>query len=590
MSHEIRTPLNGILGAASLLAHTRLDGMQRRSVEIVKVSGQTLLAQLEDVLDFSALEADSVALHPEAFDLRELASATAHMAEMPASQKALNLVVSIDRSVPTLLIGDRRRVGQVLLNLVSNAVKFTPSGAIVVRATLREIRGQAWLRVAVGDTGPGVPFADRTRIFEEFTRLKRAVERNARGTGLGLAISRRIAAAMRGSLTVAGGPDGGSVFLFRIPVDIPPGAALPPPPPERGTAAILGASKLARRGLAHLLREQGYSIAGAPADAPALVLAAASMPADTLPAAAGRTIRVGAGSTLAGVLDAPTLEAAIDGVSQAGDTPPPALPAGAAQRLLVADDDPINREIAGNLLRHLGHSVTLVADGAEAIDALASFSFDCLLIDRHMPRLDGISVALAVRGMAPPLSSVRLVAVTADADAGTRRALQEAGFDAVLTKPVTLERLADVLAPTAAAQAQLQQDGGDAALDAAVRHELRQRLAPERYAALVKSFWQQALRTHAKLHAAPAADCDRLLHSLAGSSASLGYAAVAKTAQECRALIRQAAHPDRWRAPLSAALEAALWVDAEMLHEPLVVEIAAALAGRQHAGAKESVP
>jgi signal transduction histidine kinase/DNA-binding NarL/FixJ family response regulator len=581
MSHEIRTPMNGVLGAASLLALTRLSDVQRRWVAIVKACGEALLAQLDDVLDFSALEADAIVLQPGPVDIRELVLATARVVEGTAGQKGLEVAVAVDPDVPGEVITDRRRLGQVLLNLITNATKFTASGGIAIRVALRRRHGRAWLRVAVIDTGPGVPRAERARIFEEFTRLERAVERDARGTGLGLAISRRVVAALRGTLCVAGAVGGGSVFWLRIPVEIPPGAAAPAPRPAAGSAAIVGGARPIRRALEVLLRAEGYTVASPPAAGLALLLAHSGLGQTQLPPAA-RTLRFGAGTGLDGTLSGETLHAALTGTATPSAeplAPEPITPASAPLRLLVADDDPINREIAASLMRHLGHVVSVASDGPDALALARAQPFDCILLDLHMPGLDGAELARTLRDLPGPVATTRLVAVTADVDATSHAALTLAGFDAIVTKPVTLERLAAALpaagpAPPAAAP----QAPADTVIDVDARAMLASRLAPDRFNALVRTFWEELVRALEQPGGYPGPGADRRLHSLAGSSASLGYLAVAAAARRSRTRLAADGEATVALAELHAALGAALGADVALLPEALAGRAAAALA------------
>jgi len=587
MSHEIRTPMNGVLGAASLLAHTKLSETQRRWVDIVKACGEALLAQLDDVLDFSALEAEAITLQPEPVDIRALVEATACVVEGTAGEKGLDLVTAVDPDVPSAVITDRRRLAQVLLNLMTNAVKFTAVGGVVLRVSLRRRHGGTWLRAVVIDTGPGVPRAERQRIFEEFTRLERAVERDARGTGLGLAISRRVTAALRGLLTVTGAAGGGSVFYLRIPVEIPPNTAAAARRPLLGTATVLGGAPPVRRALEGLLRAEGYLPAPRAAVETSLLLVHSSIAHVEAPAAR-RILRFGPGSPLDGLLSADTLHAALTGTSPAiSDAARREVPIVtlAPLRLLVADDDPINREIAASLLRHLGHIVTVASDGPGALATAQVQPFDCILLDLHMPGLDGEELARALRGLPGPVASTRLVAVTADVDASTRAAVIEAGFDAILTKPVTLERLAGVLSSSGATAVPASLIPADApptdapVIDLAARRMLETRLAPERFAALVRTFWEELLRTMDRTGGGPGASADRKLHSLAGSSASLGYLTVAAAARQSRRALATPSDLPAALAALDAALAAALTADARLLPDALAARAAAMLAG-----------
>jgi signal transduction histidine kinase/DNA-binding response OmpR family regulator len=595
MSHEIRTPMNGVLGAASLLSHTPLGEDQRRWVEIVKACGEALLSQLDGVLDFSALETATMPLRPGNFDIRTLAEDTARVVEGAANQQGLDLVVLVDADVPPVLVGDRRRLGQVLLNLVTNAVKFTPAGGVLLRLSVRRREGQMWLRAAVVDTGPGIPRADRARIFQEFTRLDRSAERAVRGTGLGLAISLRIVMALGGSIRVASGRGGGSVFLATVPVDLPAsatiddGAGIDDGAPDRdgdeatgrGTAAVVGAVAPIRAGLLGLLRAEGYRPASPSADRVDVLLCPAAtgetMPAFALPRA-GRVVVFGLGTALDAPITAARLHAALAGLTlrrlQPATLPTPRL-AGLPLSLLVVDDDPINCEIAASLLRHLGHRVATAADGHRALGMMRDMAFDCVLLDLHMPRMDGPDLARAIRALPLPTRAVRLVAVTADADAGIATGAIAAGIDAVLTKPVTLEMLQDALRPLVDVK---RSPSPRAAMAASpIREALAARLSPDRLSALIGTFWEGVARALEQSGGFAEGDLERRMHTLSGSAASLGYSEVPVAARRVRNAAREGVAVADSMDLLYDVLATAARSDERLLSDQLAERLAAAL-------------
>jgi signal transduction histidine kinase/DNA-binding NarL/FixJ family response regulator len=583
MSHEIRTPMNGILGAASLLSHTRLDERQRRWVDIVKVCGQTLLAQLDDVLDFSALEAEVARPLREPVEMRALAERVAHVLEGPAAEKGLDLVVVVDPGVPETLLSDARRLTQVLLNLLTNAVKFTHCGGVSLRFSLRRRGGQAWLRAAVADTGPGIPRDQRRRVFEEFSRLDRPSDRAVRGTGLGLAICRRIADALGGTLRLVsaaapGGQGTGSLFVFCVPVGEPTDAATPPPPPSRGIAAVTGGAAPVRAGLQRLLAAEGYRVAPPGSDLIAgLLLCHTTMPPPVTPAPLVRRVAFGPGSTLDAPITGARLRAALSGDTRSMPVAPPRITA-VPLRLLVADDEPINREIAVSLLRHLGHQVAAAHDGQTAFAAARAEPFDCILLDLHMPGMDGVDLARAIRRLPAPTCFTRLVAVTADVDATAGDLLLAAGIDALVTKPVTLERLAAAL-PRAGRATDVAPPPAAPAIDADGRRAVASALAPDRLKGLLASFWEELQRTLLVPGRLAGSEGDRRLHSLAGSAASLGYAGVATAARAGRSAL--AASDSAFAAALPDLLDrlaAALRADAALLSPELVDRVERALA------------
>ncbi len=535
MSHEIRTPMNGVLGAASLLSRTALDQGQRRAVEIVISCGEALMAQLDDVLDFSALEADRVELHPELCEVRSFAQRTCEMMEPAAAQGGVDLALVIDPDVPATLVFDFRRLRQVMLNLLSNACKFTESGGVAVRVSVRRAKGAAWLRVAVIDTGAGMTRAGRRRIFEEFSRLESEAAAGVRGTGLGLAICSRLIAKMDGRLAAVSTPGKGSIFIFRVPVQVGSAvaAAAEAPPLRQGAAIVTGGAACIRRALAQNLAALGYRGA-APGDAVALVLASAEVPDAALPPARrvlrfGRGNQAGLSQRLQGLLCDASLRAALTGPPGAAAVPTTAQ-APRMLRMLVADDDPVNREIAASLLNFAGHAVVTVAGGGAAEEELRGGGFDCALVDRHMPDFNGEHVARAVRAMAAPLCHIALISVTADAGAEARTSLLAAGFDDVLIKPVTLEQL------TAAIDAALGRAQEKAAppINAAIRRDLAARMRPGSLLQVIRTFWEQVPGVLAALAPDTGRNPDRPLHALTGSAASLGYSDAAEAARYCR--------------------------------------------------------
>ncbi len=577
MSHEIRTPMNGVLGAASLLARTTLDHTQRRAVEIVTGCGEALMAQLDDVLDFSALEADRVELSPELCEVRSFAARTCAMVEPAAGQRGVDLALVIDPDVPATLVFDYRRLRQVMLNLLSNAIKFTSSGGVVVRMSLRWSGSSAWLRVAVIDTGAGMTPEGRRRIFEEFTRLENEAAASVRGTGLGLAICNRLIAKMQGHIAAVSAPGQGSIFLFRVPVVVGAAPAWPLPPATPGTAVVIGGAACIRRALAQNLAVLGYSVAASntpAAMAPALVLAQSDVPDADIPLA-GRVLRFGAGAKsglslrLHGVLSADALNTAL--ADTAPSAPAPAAPVSQrAMRILVADDDAVNREIAASLLSFAGHAVVTVDGGVAAVAALRGGGFDFALIDRHMPDGDGEMVARTVRAMPRPVGRMPLISITADAGHAARATLTAAGFDDVLVKPVTLDQL------TVAMDAVLQQGPAGStpagqmatpAIDAAFRQDLAAKMPPASLAQIIRTFWDQVPPLLAALDPASGRNPDGPLHALSGSAASLGYAGAAEAARHCRKQIGQDGFDGAMQA-LAMALAEALDRETADLPEP----------------------
>jgi signal transduction histidine kinase/CheY-like chemotaxis protein len=369
MSHEIRTPLNGALGMVDLTLATPLSTEQREYLQLAQESGRCLLAVIEDVLDFSKIEAGRLELRPESFAPRELLEPTVRLLAHAARGRDLAVTCHFDDDVPAMLVGDPMRFRQVVVNLVGNAIKFTPRGEIALRVH-RESGDEAdvILHVEVRDTGIGVAPDRREAIFQAFTQADGNTTRQFGGTGLGLTISARLVDMMGGRIWLAGRPDGGSVFHFT-----------------------------ARFGVA----AQRPAAAGAPA------------------------------------------------------APAAAAPAGfAGLRLLVAEDNAVNRKYIATLMRRLGHEVTLVEDGAQAVATWRDGDFQAVLMDVQMPVMDGLEAARAIRGEeAARGGRVPIIALTAHAMAADRERCLAAGMDGYVSKPIQPEALARAMAAALASDA-----------------------------------------------------------------------------------------------------------------------------------------
>lgn len=359
MSHELRTPMNGVLGMAHALETTALDARQQDYVRTVIRSGDVLMTILNDILDLSKIEAGRLELESAAFDLRELAARACDLWRPSASDKELGLKLEIEPEAAHWVVGDPVRVRQILLNLVSNAVKFTDQGEIVV--SLRKApRGGVALTVA--DTGIGIPSDVQKRLFKSFTQADASTSRRHGGTGLGLSICRKLAELMGGEVTLVSHLGRGSTFSVSLPL-----AAAPAP------AALAGDGALAVE------------------------------PARAL-------------------------------------------------KVLVVDDHPTNRAVAAALLGSVGADVATAEDGLEALDHLQCERFDLVLMDIHMPNLDGVATLRRIRGGETLVADALVVALTADAMTGERERLLALGFDDYLSKPIQPAALLGLLAGLGEAQ------------------------------------------------------------------------------------------------------------------------------------------
>ncbi|WP_082501122.1 ATP-binding protein [Methylobacterium sp. Leaf88] len=475
MSHEIRTPLNGMLVMAELLAASDLPQRQQRYAEVVARSGQSLLAIINDILDFAKVEAGKLDLERIAVDPSEVVDTVISLFAEKAVENGLDLAAYVAPDVPRHVIGDPVRLGQILSNFVNNALKFTPSGSVLVRLE----RGAAgMLRLSVRDTGVGIPADKVGTLFSAFAQADQSTTRRFGGTGLGLSIAHRLALAMGGRMGVESELGAGSTFWAELPLEA--GDADAPTLVRRtdavGAGIVLALSGEATRECLGLrLAEAGFTCLPAEAaEAGAahwIADAATILALGRRPSGPGRVLAL---ARLGDAAAAPVLEAgwadhllgwpvvqeewrgALD--SLAGGTPfvsgprlsaRTRLPQFPAARILLADDSPVNREVAREALARCGvTALTLVEDGRAALEACRDRAFDLILMDGSMPVLDGYAAAEAIRAEAIAQGRVRtpIVALTAHVVGAGAEAWREAGMDAKLAKPFTLAALADTLA------------------------------------------------------------------------------------------------------------------------------------------------
>jgi len=515
MSHEIRTPMNGVLGMTELLLETGLTSTQRKYAETVQRSGQNLLGIINDLLDFSKIEAGKLELEKVEMDLRGTIEDIVDLLAERAHAKGLELACSIPANLVTRIKGDPLRLGQILTNLVGNAIKFTEQGAVVIRvSSLVETAKNVTLRFAVTDTGAGISPEAQSRIFEEFAQADGSTTRKHGGSGLGLAISKQLVEMMGGSIHVESALGVGSTFWFSATLEKQPTQAhgdshSAPISLLTGARALIVESSTINRGILHAQMsnwEMTIRVAETPQDAIDQLsqAAARSVPFEIAVIDLGlagmeafelaRTIRARADIAKVRMIMLTRRHSDVSTAREAGfdaclvkpvrqsllyetlintvtGRPQEAVaalavrePAGKAApaargKILLVEDNLINQQVALGILQVQGYRVTVANNGKEALESYAQGDFDIILMDCHMPEMDGLEATREIRAREASSNRKRvpIVALTANAMTQDREECLNAGMDDHLSKPFSMQTMKDVLArwmPQAASSAQ----------------------------------------------------------------------------------------------------------------------------------------